>query len=244
MGTHAPVLTRPIDRLEILLKEEKIAAKAFEAKVGISNGYIAAQKKGKGTIGSEAIEKFLLFYPHWDLYWLVTGKERTGNNEKSTDTTTLGEPDVKYIPFYDVDAIGGNNAAADMQPVTHPTATIDVGDMLRDSECAIRIYGNSMTPNYPSGCVVGLRIVTDGIIEYGNVYVIETNDNRYLKRLYQDEHGRGYMCYSDNDMKFEKGARAGKFCYEPFVIPFEAIAHIYRVTGVIKRNENSMIIKK
>ncbi|OSZ79290.1 hypothetical protein CAP35_13840 [Chitinophagaceae bacterium IBVUCB1] len=149
------------------------------------------------------------------------------------------------IPFYDVEAIAGSQVAeADMMPITKPKTMIDVGDLLRDSECAIRIYGNSMTPNYPSGCVVGLRKVNDGIIEYGKVYVVETEDNRYLKRLFKTGDDETYELYSDNVMVYAEGPRKGKFYYEPFLIHKSAIRSIYRVTGVIKRNENSPIFGK
>lgn len=146
------------------------------------------------------------------------------------------------IPLYDSEASAGGNAVMDMIPVSNPTGMIDVGDFLRDSECAIRIYGNSMTPNYPSGCIIGLRLVKDGIVQYGNVYVIETEDNRYFKRLYKDDDGSGYSCYSDNDMVFETGPRKGKHFYEPFTIPLTHVRRIFRVIGMIKRNEHSGII--
>ena len=34
------------------------------------------------------------------------------------------------------------------------------------------------------------------------------------------------------------------YFYEPFIIPFEVKERIYRVIGVIKRNENSSIFGK
>ena len=49
------------------------------------------------------------------------------------------------------------------------------------AECVIRVAGNSMTPNYPSGCLIGLRKISDGLFDYGAVYVIETEDNRFVK---------------------------------------------------------------
>lgn len=50
------------------------------------------------------------------------------------------------------------------------------------AECVIRVAGNSMTPNYPSGCLIGLRKISDGLFDYGAVYVIETEDNRFVKK--------------------------------------------------------------
>lgn len=54
------------------------------------------------------------------------------------------------IPFYDADAAAGPDAV-DMSPINAPAGTIDVGDLLSDSTAAMRVYGNSMLPNYPPG---------------------------------------------------------------------------------------------
>ena len=159
---------------------------------------------------------------------------------KSLESDKKSQKD-NLIPLYDVEAIAGNEYEVEMMPVTRPKGMIDVGDFLRDSECAIRIYGNSMTPNYPSGCIVGLKAVKDGIVDFGNVYVIETEDNRFFKRLYKAKDKKGYECYSDNTKEFTEGPRKGQPFYEPFVITFDKIKRLYRVIGMIKRNENSAI---
>lgn len=66
--------------------------------------------------------------------------------------------DKKRIPFYDAPASGSDVTVTEMTAIHAPAGTIDVGDLLHDSEAAIRIYGNSMLPNYPPGCVVGLAM--------------------------------------------------------------------------------------
>lgn len=226
---------RPVDRLEKLVRQHYDSIHVFEKELKLGNGYIANQKKGKGKLSTDVLEKILKIQPEWDLYYIVSGSTThlKGDNK-------VQEPSVNYIPLYDVHAIAGNNMVTETQ-ATEPASQIDVGDLLRDSECAIRIYGNSMTPNYPSGCVVGLREVQDGVIEYGHVYVIETTDNRYLKRLYKSDNADAYMCISDNTLKHQDGALQGRYYYEPFDISKETILKIYRVTGVIKRNQNSPI---
>ena len=153
----------------------------------------------------------------------------------------------KAIPFYDAQAAGSDVTMTEMTAIAAPSGTIDVGDLLQDSEAAIRIYGNSMLPNYPPGCVVGLAKCTKSFIEPGEVYVIETRDRRLLKRLfYKDDNpdSRKFTCYSDNVMKFEGGARHGKFAYPPFDLPISEIVNLFVVTGVIKRNANSIIINR
>lgn len=153
------------------------------------------------------------------------------------------QPNLLQVPFYDAEASAGLNEM-DMSAKTNPTTTIDVGDLLRDSEAAMRIYGNSMTPNYPSGCIIGIAENVDGFIVPGEVYVIETIKSRYFKRLYLNDAGTVYICYSDNTSKFESGPKAGEYFYPTFPIPFDKVRRLFDVTGVIKRNKNSSIIQK
>lgn len=160
------------------------------------------------------------------------------------DRKLSGKPN--RIPYYDAQASGGL-IETDMTAIHAPAGTIDVGDLLHDSQAAIRIYGNSMNPNYPPGCVVGLTKVTNAFIEPGEVYVIETTDNRMLKRLFynnDDPESDMITCYSDNLMKFEGGSRNGKPAYPPFNLPKKEIKNLFMVTGVIKRNSNSIIINR
>lgn len=157
------------------------------------------------------------------------------------------QPTKKEIPFYDAPAEGGNLEMTEMNAIHAPSGTIDVGDLLNDSEAALRVYGNSMIPNYPPGCVVGLIKYNESFIEPGEVYVIETTKFRRVKRLFYKDDDPGselIMCYSDNSMKFENGARDGKLAYPPFFVKKEEIINLYLVSGVIKRNANSIIINR
>lgn len=170
----------------------------------------------------------------------IFDKEKVANGEY------IQKPRKKTIPFFDAPAVGGIEET-EMTPIHAPAGTIDVGDLLHDSQAAIRIYGNSMLPNYPPGCVVGLIKCRGLFIEPGEVYVIETRDRRLLKRLfYKDDASESdkFLCYSDNIMKFDGGSRNGKLAYPPFEIPKEEVVSLFVVTGVIKRNANSVIINR
>lgn len=153
----------------------------------------------------------------------------------------------KTVPFYDDVSATASNLPSNMSSINYPSESIDVGDLLSDSHAAIRIYSNSMLPNYPPGCVVGVVQTTSTFIQPGEVYVIETDDQRLLKRLFykdDDPESSVFVCYSDNTMKFEGGARAGKEAYPPFHLPKKSIKKMFIVTGVIKRNTNSLIINR
>lgn len=158
----------------------------------------------------------------------------------TTDTTP--QPDDgsvlpgRLVPFYDVDAAAGQNYGMDMTATSAPMALIEIGNVLNDSEMAIRVYGNSMVPNYPAGCVIGVKITHEPFIVPGSVYVIETKENRYLKRLYYSKDKTALRCISDNTMLHESGSMKGEFVYPEFDIPVSEIRNLWRVVGVIKRN--------
>lgn len=65
---------RLIDRLYTYLHYKDITPYALEQKCGLSNGYLGKQAKGKGTIGSDILEKIYRHYFDLSLIWLITGE--------------------------------------------------------------------------------------------------------------------------------------------------------------------------
>jgi phage repressor protein C with HTH and peptisase S24 domain len=121
---------------------------------------------------------------------------------------------------------------------------IDVGDLLKDSQAAFIVYGNSMTPAYPPGCVVGIRLNRDNFIQPGETYLLVTKSNRVFKRLYYNEDNTGYLCVSDNTLKHEHGPLSGKYFYPAFEIAGDDVLQVYDITGMIKRNRHSNIMQR
>lgn len=173
-------------------------------------------------------------------------KEANATYQQQLLSKKNASPKRNTVPYYDAEAAAGM-VLTEMSPIHAPAGTIDIGDLLHDSQAAIRIYGNSMLPNYPPGCVVGLAKSQGRFIEPGEVYIVETKDSRLLKRLFykdDDPESDTITCYSDNTMKFENGARHGKLAYPPFNLHKKEIINLFMVTGVIKRNTNSVIINR
>ena len=176
-------------------------------------------------------------------------KEPENNYQQKRFNQKLNSHRRNLVDFYDNANGTASLVETDMSPIHAPSGTIDIGDLLHDSEAAIRIYGNSMLPNYPPGCVVGLARV-EKKIQPGEVYVVETKGQkgqRLLKRLFyhNDDFDSEYIILiSDNTMKFDGGARAGKLAYPPDKIHIDDIQNLFIVTGVIKRNANSIIMHR
>lgn len=155
----------------------------------------------------------------------------------------LTEKDKKIVPLIG-EAAAGTDKAIEVSQNNFITDYIDVGDMLSDSEAAFIVYGNSMAPNYPSGCVLGIRHCKDTFIQPGEIYMIVTQSNRIFKRLFYNKDKSAVICYSDNSMTFETGPMKGEYFYPPFEVPLEEVLSIYDITGMIKRTRNTGTIKR
>lgn len=221
-------------------KREGLTVRQLADILNVSEGSLYKWEKGVRPNNLEDYSKV----ENWLAKENVTGGEKPYIKMRLEAKNFLHE---KRVPYYDAKVSASNITLGENDPITSPSGSIDVGDLLRDSQAAIRIYGNSMLPNYPPGCVVGLVPVTSSYIEPGEVYVVETVDRRMLKRLfYKDDAPAGdvFTCVSDNTMKFENGGRHGKLAYPSFDIQKSEIIKLFSVTGVIKRNTNSVIINR
>ena len=232
----------PSKTITDICNELNINPNQFAKSIGLERAQIIYDLiNGKTkSISNKLIRSITNTYPQFNDQWLLTGEgemlKTPGKEEKGNDTTEGANLTVgKVIPLYDAEAAAGNGYEMDMSPA-RVVDTIEIGSLLRDSEAALRIYGNSMVPNYPSGCVVGLRPHTDNFIEPGQVYVVETRENRYLKRLFYNADHSAFRCVSDNHVTFDSGPMKGEFCFPEFEIPVEDVRRLFRVVGVIKRN--------
>lgn len=170
--------------------------------------------------------------------------------EENAEHPNLCKRETKYsqtpkrhlIPFYDIQAIAGRYSGADMTPVIASTEMIDAGDWFHDATAAMRIYGDSMNPDYKSGTIVALKEVHDKrIILYGDDYVIETDEIRVLKRLQRaDERGCWLAC-STNQEIWEQGPQKGRLVHEPFEVPIDMVRRLYLVVGEVNRKHGNII---
>lgn len=65
---------RIIDRLLKYLQYKRITPYAFERVNQVANGYLKKQLKGRGTVGSDILERIYKNYTDLDLIWLVAGE--------------------------------------------------------------------------------------------------------------------------------------------------------------------------
>jgi transcriptional regulator with XRE-family HTH domain len=228
------------ERIRGLLSKKKLSDKDIAAVLDVSPQRISQKISSDNWDSLNELQDIAEFLK-CDFNWLAFGTN-TPPTAQEPEVKGYGV-EVKRIPFYDVEATGGINGG-DVSPVSAPTGTIDIGDILRDSEAAIRMAGNSMMPGYPPGCVLGLIPKRNKSIIPGEVYVYEDEDGRHCKRLFyknDDPASDTYVCYSDTTTRFESGARKDKLFYPPYELKILDIVRLFTVTGVVKRNTNGVI---
>jgi hypothetical protein len=90
---------RIIDRLVKYLGHKQITAYSFERTCQVANGYLKKQQKGKGSIGSDILEKIHKNYFDLNLVWLITGEEEMlhpDNADRETKRLLLQEDKNYY----------------------------------------------------------------------------------------------------------------------------------------------------
>jgi hypothetical protein len=230
MGTTA-------SRLKEWIDYKKISMREFELIFGFSNGSISSQIRNNNTISSDRIELILRYYVDLNPLWLLTGKGKMIRNE--VEVHTLAEPiDHSYgkeIPVYDLIA-GRNDVATESQADEY----INAGDLFRDAQAVMRVFGNSMEPKYPAGSFLPIKILNDfTLVIPGQDYVIQTKEYRVLKRLQKSAKENCYLACSINEEVYQNGEMAGKLIHEPFDVLIDDIISISIVLGCVTRNQIS-----
>jgi transcriptional regulator with XRE-family HTH domain len=140
---------------------------------------------------------------------------------------------AENIPFYDTVAVAGLEVfEADQSPQVKPTETVNPGTWFRSASAAMRVYGDSMFPKYKSGCIIALKEIHDKEeIIYGEDYVLETAEQRVLKRILKSEKGAEYI--EMNSINPQSDSK-GKQIYASKDFHLNKIRRVYKVLGQIQ----------
>jgi transcriptional regulator with XRE-family HTH domain len=151
----------------------------------------------------------------------VSVEELTDRKSQSVDTNNKG------IPFYDTAILREASALEEENPVyTISPKMIDPGTWFKSADGALRVYGHSMFPKYPAGCIIAYKIADKEVIIWGEDYVIELQDRRLLKRIEKSENTDKVKAVSYN--------KSEEFSYQPVEIPLTKIKNLYMVLGKIE----------
>lgn len=219
------------ERLNCIFSHYGLNAKSFSEKIGLGRPqaiYDILNDKTKSITENLSI-KIISVFPEINKVWLLTGE---GDMLREME-------ERKRIPLYEVSTVGGyKDIVANPDTSPHDVLEwIDAGDWFPEATAAIHHYGDSMV-EYPSGCILALRLVEDwNLIVNGRNYVIETDEFRITKQLQYDG-GEYILAYSSNRDTYPDG----RIIHAPIRIALSSIRRIYLVLGsVVKEYSNCAI---
>ncbi len=130
------------------------------------------------------------------------------------------------IPLIPIDAVAGFALKGDASVMEYEvTDRYLVPEFsVRGVKYLIRVSGSSMYPKYSNGDILACRPITDlTFFQWGNVYVLDTDQGALVKRLYTGKDDSCIECRSDN-----------KEHYPAFQINKTSIRTVSIVVGVIR----------
>lgn len=210
------------ERIIFFAKSQEKSIRAFESKVGFSNGYVNNISK---SLGAEKLQKIIYTYPMLNEDWLMTGNGEMlkGNSGKEIDFLKKNTDSI-MVPLLPISAQGGR--LNDFVTSVKQEDCEKLISPIKGADFAITVSGDSMAPEYPSGSKILIKKINEhSFIEWGRCYVLDTCNGTVIKKLDaptepDSRFGMDYVtCVSVNPEPI----------YKPFRIPTSDIYGVYRV---------------
>lgn len=216
---------KPIDRVEMIIKDRNLSISAFEKATGMSNNSIQTAIKRRSNLKDESLNSILNAFPEYSAGWLLTGKGNKLNIESKADVERMvQEPKTEYnshVPaVITVDSFNRDNIvlvpyklkAGYLQGYNDPEfiKTLPTFRMPGLSNGVFRMFeveGNSMFPTLPARSYVVCQFVENWItgIKDGRIYAIISNEveDGLIKRCVNKiKKYNNLLCKSDNRRNF------------------------------------------
>lgn len=128
--------------------------------------------------------------------WLIDGEgDMLTSNATTNDVFGVIDYETYLLPQ---SAMGGSLSGFAEDGVTLQNCE-KVISPIKGIDFAISIYGDSMTPEYPSGSRVLIKKIDPSVfIDWGKVYVLDTSNGVIIKELHKNEKEGYVTCHSIN----------------------------------------------
>ena len=210
--------------LRLFRKANGITQQAVAEYLGVTKQFITQIETGKVALPTDKLKK-ILDNPEWSLMEynrlvetledMKRGKEcKVGSVEKETADPLFR---VRLIPY---EARGG--LIGDFVDGVHDYDCESVVSPIKSVDFAMTVTGDSMMPEYnPGDRILIKRIDPNLFIEWGRVYVLDTDNGAVLKKLMKADEPGYVQCVSLNPD------------VQPFEISMGAVRGWYRVLMVM-----------
>ena len=216
---------KKIDRFDKYMKYKGLNDNKVTIQLALSVGTLGKSRKSERDLSDKVVEKILNFYTDLNRVWLLTGEGEMIKNNLTpqqyfggdTEKQKSGEPQMFIVPLMPIYAKGGtldefsrSIMEDDCEKVLSP---------IKGADFAITVCGDSMSPDYPSGCHILIKKIEErAFIDWGKVFVLDTVNGTIIKKL---------MPVSDDPSKIRCISINPE--YPPYEISLEYVRGIYRV---------------
>ncbi|MBF0576634.1 helix-turn-helix transcriptional regulator [Dysgonomonas sp. GY617] len=211
-----------VERLEQFVEYLRISIRAFELKIGASNGLIRKAITNKSDIQSKWITNIVDNYPQLNITWLLTGK---GNmlNESDKEQHTNESNNLKYItPEFDSEVLSDKYKPRPYIDSVYATLGVPNGFAIavKADECerlsipfvnnydfSLRGRGDSMINHQnPQRSINDRDLIACKLwksrshIRWGEVYALSTSEGVIIKQIMPSDLEGYVRCVSFNEI--------------------------------------------
>lgn len=224
-------MERVIDRFDSYMKYKGLNDNQVTKDLELSNGLLGKSRKKDRDMSRKIANSATSFYSDLSAGWLLTGEGSmlVNNSANPSDTSapaapsSVQEEEDNRVPLIPFEAQGGNLDGFARNGVT--LAQCDtINSPFKGAQFAISVNGQSMYPNYPSGCLLFISKNMADWVEWGKVYVLDTENGIVVKQLVPSELGDDFVCCKSFNNAPE---------FAPFNVPKSTIFGVYRVVGAL-----------
>ena len=174
------------DRIIRAAASQGLSVAQLQKELGLSNAHF----QNSTRITPRVAALFHKRFPHINTEWI-----NSGDGEMLIDDPN--DP-ITYVPLLPVMAHGGDFDLND--PQVNDFDCERIPSPVRGVDFAMYVYGDSMEPEYPSGCIVFVKRIYESLfIQWGKTFVLNTPNGTVLKNVFRcEDDDSKVICHSVN----------------------------------------------
>lgn len=210
-----------VQSVNYLMYKHSLSKKEFADRANLNYSQLSKYLTGVSTPSAKVLSRIHDAFPDFN-YFGDPGNDIAGDPNTPYITPSPNTKGHK-VPFYDIDVSAGSIAFFS-DNLEEPDYYINMPDF-SDCDFIVPVYGYSMKPIINNGDKIACKEIQErSFFNYGEVYLVVTDEQRMVKRLRKAKE-EGYITLSSHNED-----------YDDIEIPVNKILKLFIVKGIIKRN--------
>lgn len=183
-----------IDRFKRACRARGMSVAYLQGILGKANAYF----RNMGYISPKMAVEVKKYIPDLNIEYINKGVGSMFLTEQEVKDEQADIEKKNTVPLLPIYANGGS--LDNFEDAVYPYECESVVSPVKDADFAITIHGNSMEPEFPSGCIVFIKKINEkAFIEWGKTYVLDTCNGSVIKKIFQSDTDKNkIICRSIN----------------------------------------------